>query len=61
MSVDMSSIHMAIVLSQSGTFAMFLTASGPSISLTMVLRAGSSNVSATVWDFFDLARSSATR
>ncbi|XP_057704520.1 EEF1A lysine methyltransferase 2 isoform X4 [Corythoichthys intestinalis] len=40
---------------------MSLTTSGPSISLTMALQAGSINVSATVWDFLDLATSLATR
>ncbi|XP_057704518.1 EEF1A lysine methyltransferase 2 isoform X2 [Corythoichthys intestinalis] len=43
------------------TLGMSLTTSGPSISLTMALQAGSINVSATVWDFLDLATSLATR
>ena len=41
-------------------FGYFLTASGPNISFTLALQAGNINVSATLWDFFDLATSSAT-
>lgn len=47
-SADMASICLSIVLSEGGTLAISLAASGPSISFTMALQAGSISVSATV-------------
>ena len=45
-----------MVLSEGGTLATFFTAACPSITFTMALQVGNINVSATVWDRFDLPR-----
>ena len=60
-STDVSTIRLAIVLSDKGILATFLTVSAPSISFTIILQAGSFNLSDTVCGCFDLATSSAAR
>ena len=57
----MSSIRRLMVLSERGIFSIYFAASGPSITSTIFLQAGSMSDSANVCGFLDLASNSATK